>query len=171
MVELFTISRLGGVYTSTVFPFTGYTNPSVTIKLTKWSWQFKDVELAIDIPETESDQVPKTLAGGFKRITKIINVEGYLDATPTGEGNAQTKLEKLWNIAEYGDPSNTFGVYRGRDLFDIAESANDGELKITSLQMDEDATTSEPAQDISGTSSKPKRIKIRMQLRKMKRDL
>lgn len=171
MVELITLSRLGGTYTSTVFPFSSYNNPSVTVKLAKWMWQFKDVELAIDIPETEADQVPRTLAGGFKRITKTITLEGYLDATPTGEGDVQTKIEKLWNIAEYGDPSNTFAVFRGRNLFNIAASAGAGQLKVTSLQIDEDSAISEPAQNISGNVSEPYRSKVRVQLRKMSRSL
>ena len=171
MVELFTISRLMGSYQSAVFPYPR-NNPSVTLKVTKWTWQFKDVELAIDIPETEAGEEPVTIAGGFKRITKIINVEGYIDATPAGEGPTQEKIEKLWNIAEYGDPSNTFGVYRGDDLFGIAESANAGKLKIVSLSIEESAKVSEPAvvATPSSTTSEPYRAKFRMQLRMMSRN-
>lgn len=171
MVEILTLSRLGGSYASTVFPNTAYTNPSVTVKVTKWTWSFRDVELAIDIPETSASTNPTTVAGGFKRITIEANGEGYLDDDPSGEGNAQTKLEKVWNIAEFGDPSNTFGTYRGSTLFGISAVAGTGQTKLYNVQLVEDAVTSEPAEGISGNVSRPKRVKISFTLRKMRRSL
>jgi len=167
MVDVFTISRLGGAYTSVVFG--EKTDPSVTLKITKWKWTFKDMELAIDIPETTMVSPPKTIAGGFKRITIIIAVEGYIDRDPDTEGDVPSKIAMLWNIAEFGDSSNTFATYRGADLFGITKTLGAGELKITQLEITEDSIISEPAQNIHEPYSMAKRARFTMQLRKMKK--
>ena len=166
MVDIFTISRTGGAYTDTVFN-KSKTNPSVLIHVAKWTWTGKDQELAIDIPETTSATQPSTIAGGFKRATRSFRLEGFL-SSDTGGDDTQEKIEKLWNIFEFASPAATYGVYRGSNLFGIV-SPTEGQLKIVSLQIEENAVISKPAQSISGSVSEPYRVKVTMELRMMKR--
>lgn len=165
MVTMLTISRTGGSYTDSVFGV--QSNPSVVLMVTKWKWLFKDVELAIDLAETTDTDAPETIAGGFKKVTVGVSMEGYLDSIPASD-TPQTKLQKLWNIIEFGNPSKTYAVYRGRNLFGISYPT-EGQLKVTAGELEENARVAEPAIDISGSTSNPYRVKVNLQLRKMKR--
>ena len=141
------------------------TNPEVTIKVIKWTWIGRDIELAIDVPETTSSVQPNTIAGGFKRMTLGASVEGILAADTD---TTQILVEKLWNIFEYGNPAQTYATFRGRALFGIT-SPTEGQLKITNLRIEENAVLSEPARNVSGLTSEPNYAKVTMELRKMKR--
>jgi hypothetical protein len=170
VLDIFKIRRVGGgSYTGTVFAV-AYTDPIVNIAVTSIEWILKDQELAIDIPETTAGNTPKTIAGGFKRQTITLKVEGFLDPDIAGD-SAKVALEKLWNIAEYGDPTKTYGAYRGFNLFNLIPGTDEGQLKVVSLSIMENALISEPATGIISGTSQPQRVKIRLEMRKVQRSL
>uniref|UniRef100_A0A6M3IJ74 Uncharacterized protein n=1 Tax=viral metagenome TaxID=1070528 RepID=A0A6M3IJ74_9ZZZZ len=164
--EILRIERTGGAYTDSVFG--AQTNPSVVIKVVSVNWMYNDRSLSIDIPATEGATQPETIDGGFKLISIGLKITGYLDALPTGD-SVEVKKKKLWNIAEFGRPDNTYIHFRGAYLFGLGTGVP-GQIKILSLDMKEDATVSEPAVYVSSSSptdvTEPKRVYVTMQIKK-----
>lgn len=138
--------------------------PSVTIEVENWKWKYADAELAIDEPNTTPGLQPVTIAGGFKMTTIQVSGTGYLDVR---NGTVLTQIHDLLNIAEYANPALTYATYRGVALFGVT-SPTEGIIKITQMEIDEDALISEPAVVVSGKYN-PIRAKVTFTLRFMKR--
>lgn len=178
-VEVMRIEKSGGTspFGSSVFPGTTYSdaNLKVTLKLEEWSWQWSDKALTIPIPQDTASNANQTIEGGFKWQTFMIKCSGYIDETPTSEGNVQTKLQKLAALQEYGDPNTIYVHFRGSYLFGLVPGAAVGQCKITDLRIDETAQISEPALNISVSSptsvSTPKRARVQLTITKVSRQV
>jgi hypothetical protein len=146
-----------------------YGDIGLYIKCTKFKIKGEDKHLSITVPETSYTTKPQEIEGGFKRTNTIVQIEGLLDYYGAGDTTVATKKAYLWNIFEYGDPKYTFINYRGKWIFSGTPSGANGKCKIETLDMDDDATVSEPSSKTDSVTpvptSAPKRVKVVMTIK------